>query len=244
MTDRRSTGANVFGGALGGGWWAGKIGLGTRQYGADLALVARLRLNYTDGQPVGRHRARLDQPRRPVRSDGQPRRRDLRRRASSSRAGTVRVRRRRLEAGRGVRRTPPKLCAHSRDEPVRTDPGAGGDQQVTQPIPGLDRYIYDLGQNMVGVPRMVLTGRPAQTVRIRYARCSTRTARCTPTNLREPPRPPTTTRSPRPARSPTSRRSPSTASATSRSPASTTAPAAADVKGVVWGSDLTARPAS
>ena len=78
---------------------------------------------------------------------------------------------------------------------------------------------------------------PARPSRSATARSSTPTARSTPPTCARR-RSPTATRSRRPAPSPTSRASPSTASATSRSSAPRRAPAAADVTGVVWGSDL------
>ena len=50
VTDLVKDGDNGFGAAMGDGWWAGKIGLaGKAGYGTDLALVARLKITYTDG---------------------------------------------------------------------------------------------------------------------------------------------------------------------------------------------------
>ena len=37
---------------------------------------------------------------------------------------------------------------------------------IASPTPGV--YLYDLGQNMVGVSKLTLTGTPGQTVKIRY----------------------------------------------------------------------------
>ncbi len=37
----------------------------------------------------------------------------------------------------------------------------------TEPAPG--RYVFDFGQNMVGVPRLALRGRPGAAITIRYA---------------------------------------------------------------------------
>ena len=39
--------------------------------------------------------------------------------------------------------------------------------KMTEPTAGA--YVYDLGQNMVGVSRLTLTGSAGQTVKIRYA---------------------------------------------------------------------------
>ena len=52
------------------------------------------------------------------------------------------------------------------DEPVRATELVPASIR-TMPAPG--EYVYDLGQNMVGVARVRMTGRKGQTVRIRYA---------------------------------------------------------------------------
>ena len=40
-------------------------------------------------------------------------------------------------------------------------------QKMTEPIAG--HYIYDMGQNMVGIPRLVLHGKRGQRIKVRYA---------------------------------------------------------------------------
>ena len=52
------------------------------------------------------------------------------------------------------------------DEPVRATEVLTA-RTRSMPAPG--EYVYDLGQNMVGVARVTLTGKKGQTVRIRYA---------------------------------------------------------------------------
>ncbi len=52
------------------------------------------------------------------------------------------------------------------DEPVRETQVLEA-KKLTQPVAGA--YVYDLGQNMVGVPRLRLTGSAGQSVRIRFA---------------------------------------------------------------------------
>lgn len=50
VTKLLARGDNAIGASLANGWWAGKVGLGwSRQYGDAPALVAKLRITYTDG---------------------------------------------------------------------------------------------------------------------------------------------------------------------------------------------------
>lgn len=39
-------------------------------------------------------------------------------------------------------------------------------QSVVEPIPGV--YVYDMGQNMVGVPRLTFKGKAGQEITIRF----------------------------------------------------------------------------
>ena len=40
-------------------------------------------------------------------------------------------------------------------------------QSMVEPIPGV--YVYDMGQNMVGVPRLTFKGKAGQEITIRFA---------------------------------------------------------------------------
>lgn len=167
VTDLVRKGANGFGAALGDGWWAGKVGLaGKYQYGQNLALVARLKITYTDGSEqwvdsgpnwkwasgpyestdlqIGEsYDARFE---RPGWSNG-----DFDARSWSP--------------VRPVASDTAKLSPQP-DEPVRQTQVLDT-VAVTTPRPGVT--VYDVGQNMVGVPRVTITGKAGQTVKLRHA---------------------------------------------------------------------------
>jgi alpha-L-rhamnosidase len=160
-------GVNVIGAALGDGWYRGKVGLNWHGvYGDTLALVAKLRVIYTDGSTEsfvtdGRWRtaagpfveadlqdgesydARLEQP-------GWDRAE-----FDASKWASVVV----------VSDDLTKLLPQP-DEPVRATEVLTA---RTRTVPVSGEFVYDLGQNMVGVARIRLTGKAGQTVRIRYA---------------------------------------------------------------------------
>ena len=195
---------------------------GDRQYGsdtsADRAAAHRLHRRHRAGR---RHRRHLARHRR---AHDLPadlhRRRDVRRPPRSRRAGTARLRRRRLVAGRRASDAPTaKLVAA--DRPAGAGhPGARARRTLTEP--GRRRATSTTSaRTWSATPGCTLTGdgRPDRRDP-RTPRCSTPTARSTPPTCAAR-RPPTTTPSRPTARRPTSRSSPSTASATSRSPAST-----------------------
>jgi alpha-L-rhamnosidase len=160
-------GANAIGAALGDGWYHGKVGLGWYSvYGDTLAVVAKLRVTYADGssetfgtdagwrscegpfvqadlQDGESYDARLEQ-------------------TGWDRAG--------FDASKWapvavVEGDMSKLVPQP-DEPVRATEVLVA-RMRNQPTPG--EYVYDLGQNVVGVARVRVTGKKGQTVRLRYA---------------------------------------------------------------------------
>lgn len=175
-------GANGLGAALGDGWWAGKVGLaGKDQYGTDLAMIARLKITYTDGSvqwvdttPDWRwhagpfaatdnqlgetYDARFEQP---GWTDGG---------FDDSTWQPV-----------GQRPSTTDRLAPQPDEPIRQTEVLNT-TAVTSPAPGVT--IYDLGQNMVGVPRVRITGVAGETVRIRHAEVLNRDGTMYVENLR------------------------------------------------------------
>jgi alpha-L-rhamnosidase len=167
VTPLLSPGANAMGAALADGWFRGKVGLGWRAtYGGQLAFKALLRVTYADGstQDFGtdeRWQSALGPFVQADLQDGE--RYDARRSFPDwDRPGDV---------GPGwrpvaVRATPRARLVPQPDEPVRAvevlpartrSPSAGGD------------FIYDVGQNVVGVARVRVSGRAGQTLRLRYA---------------------------------------------------------------------------
>jgi alpha-L-rhamnosidase len=167
VTGLLDAGSNVIGASLATGWWAGKVGIGwSRQYGDTPALVARLRIGYGDGTFQW-----IDTDQSWTVGDGPFLQADLQdgetydagaEPAGWSRpgfAGTGWV------AAAGVPSLTARLVPQS-DEPVRESQVLVA-KKLTQPVAGA--YVYDLGQNMVGVPRLTLTGSAGKSVRIRYA---------------------------------------------------------------------------
>jgi alpha-L-rhamnosidase len=169
VTDQVKSGANAIGAELGAGWWAGKVGMwGPGMYGNNVGLIAQLRIDYTDGTHQiiktddtwkshsgpfvaadnidgETYDANAEQP-----GWDSPNYDDAAWNAVTIAASDT-----------------AKLVPQP-DEPVR----------VTGERPALKRtaspgvangYIYDLGQNMVGVARMRISGTAGQTVKIRYA---------------------------------------------------------------------------
>lgn len=182
VTALLTAGANGFGAALGDGWWAGKVGLaGKGGYGGDLAVVARLRIRYTDGsvQWVDTNPGWKWTAGPFVATDNQ--------------LGESYVAQH-LPAGWNtaayddatwqavtVRPSDTAKLSPQPDEPVRQTQILGT-TQVTSPASGVN--IYDLGQNMVGVPRVTITGLAGETVRLRHAEVLNRDGTMYTANLR------------------------------------------------------------
>ncbi len=167
VTSLVKRGTNGIGVALADGWYRGKVGLNwTRVYGEQLSFIAKIKLTYADGsmewietdanwkvltgpfvsadlQDGESYDARLEQPgwNTPDFDDSN---------WQSVAVNTV----------NGTRLVPQP------DEPVRVTEILTA---RTQSLSSTGGSIYDLGQNMVGVGRITMTGRAGQTVTIRYA---------------------------------------------------------------------------
>ena len=167
VTAHLRAGDNVIGAALGDGWYRGKVGLGWYQiYGDTLALIAKLRVTYEDGAieefVTDRNWRSAEGPF--VLADLQDGESyDARRehpgwnRADFDASSWTPVA---LAWGDTNSLVPQP------DEPVRATEVLTASMR-TEPAPG--EFVYDLGQNLVGVGRVKLTGRTGQTIRIRYA---------------------------------------------------------------------------
>jgi alpha-L-rhamnosidase len=160
-------GANALGAELGDGWYRGKVGLNwTRVYGDTLAFIAKIKVTYADGsvewfgtdaqwktapsprlaadlQDGENYDARLEQPgwNTPA--------------FNASKWASARV----VPGDFSAKLVPQP------DEPVRATEVLTA---KTRTIPTAGAAIYDLGQNMVGVARITMTGRKGQTAKIRY----------------------------------------------------------------------------
>jgi alpha-L-rhamnosidase len=166
ITSLVQSGTNVIGLALADGWYRGKVGLGwTQAYGNELAAVAKIKLTYADGsvqwfatdlswkaadgpfvegdlQDGETYNANLEKPGWNTAPFND---------ASWLPVGTV--------ANVSARLVPQP------DEPIRAITVLTAANR-TQPVAG--KWIYDLGQNMVGVPRIQLTGTNGQTITLRH----------------------------------------------------------------------------
>jgi alpha-L-rhamnosidase len=158
---------NVIGAALATGWWAGKVGLGwAQQYGATPALIAQIRIRYTDGsvQQISTDGSWTAGDGPFVRADLQDGETyDSRLEPDGwSRPGFSDER----WANAVSLPSQTALLVPQSDEPVRATTVLPA-RTMTEPTTGA--YVYDLGQNMVGVSRLTLTGTTGRTVKIRYA---------------------------------------------------------------------------
>ncbi|MFC0629440.1 family 78 glycoside hydrolase catalytic domain [Kribbella deserti] len=163
----RAGAANTLGAELAKGWYAGQIAIFRRErYGSNPAFTAQLRVTYDDGST------------------------DVFATDSSWRTSPGAVRAADLLHGEAydaraaqpgwdqpghpatgwqpvqVRPSATALLVPQTDQPVRVTQTLTA-KAVPSKTPGT--YLYDLGQNMVGVPRITLTGTPGKSVRIRVA---------------------------------------------------------------------------
>lgn len=167
VTGLLRSGANVIGAALADGWFRGKVGLGWRDvYGKQLALKAKLRVTYADGstEDFGTDAQWRSHPGPYVKVDLQD---------------GERYDARRLPAGWNapgfddgawqavvLRPDTAARLVPQPDEPVRATEVRAAQAQLTMASGG---FVYDVGQNVVGVARVKLSGRAGQTVTLRYA---------------------------------------------------------------------------
>ena len=160
-------GVNTLGASLGNGWHTGKVGLDwTHVYGDTLALIARIKVTYADGSEewfaTDAHWKSAASPRLAADlQDGEIYDANLEQPGWSTPDFDASA----WTAATAVAADSARLVPQP-DEPVRATEVLTA-RARTNPAPG--EYVYDLGQNMVGVARVKLTGQKGQTVRIRYA---------------------------------------------------------------------------
>ena len=166
ITDLVREGHNAIGVALGDGWYRGTVGIGWKSaYGNTLSFIARVRLDYEDGTSEW------------FNTDGSWLAGDSPRLQADLQHGEVydaRLEQPRWDtpdfdaAGWRPVRVPgddrPRLVPQP-DEPVRVVEVLRA-RGRTSPTAGT--FVYDLGQNMVGVVRVRMTGRAGQTVTLRH----------------------------------------------------------------------------
>lgn len=167
VTDLIKDGPNVIGAALADGWHRGKVGLGwSRVYGDTLGLIAKIKLTYADGSTewfgTGRDWRAADGPF--VRADLQD---GETYDASREQPGwnTTDFDASSWDAVETLASRSNVLTPQP-DEPVRVIETLTA-KTHTSPVAG--SHVYDLGQNMVGVVRLKMTGKKGQTVTIRHA---------------------------------------------------------------------------
>lgn len=160
-------GVNVLGAALGDGWYRGKVGLNwTRVYGDQLAFVAKIKVAYTDGSTewfsTGPGWKAIDGPW--IRGDLQDGASYQAARELSGWDTAAFDDSAWLAVG-----TVPSASARlvpQPDEPVRAVALLTAKTR-TEILP--QTWIYDLGENMVGVARVTLSGLAGQTLTLRHA---------------------------------------------------------------------------
>jgi alpha-L-rhamnosidase len=237
VTDQVQAGDNAFGAEVGEGWWTGKIAsFGGDQYGTNLGVIAQLRIDYTDGT----HQVVATDPTwtshygpfvQADNLDGEAYDANAEQTGWDEPAYDDAAWTPVVQAASATARLVPQP-----DEPVRVT-GEIPAVAHTTPAPGVE--IYDLGQNMVGVPRLTLQGQAGKTVRIRYGEVLNRDGTLYTANMRS-------------AKVTDYYTFDETGTATYTPTftqhgfryleitGTTAAPSLGDVTGVVWGSDLTA----
>jgi alpha-L-rhamnosidase len=159
-------GANALGAALADGWYRGKVGMGWRGvYGQQLALKAKLRVTYADGsvQDWGSDAQWRSAPGPWLQADLQ----------DGERYDARRLPRGWNEPGFddsawqpvALRADTAARLVPQPDEPVRITALRPAVARLPAP-PG--RFLYDMGQNVVGVVRVRLQSRSGQTVTLRH----------------------------------------------------------------------------
>ena len=160
-------GANAIGAALADGWFRGKVGMGWPSiYGHQLALKAKLRVTYADGseQDWDTDAQWRSSPGPWIQADLQDGERYDARRLPAGWS----------EAGfddSGWQPVVPRADTVARlvpqpDEPVRVIELLTAQARLPAPA---GRFIYDIGQNVVGVVRVKVRGRSGQTLTLRHA---------------------------------------------------------------------------
>ncbi|GAB3936590.1 alpha-L-rhamnosidase [Kribbella albertanoniae] len=163
----RSGAANTIGAEVAGGWFTGQLGVfKPERYGRSTALTAQLRVTYDDGSTVvfATDATWRTSP-GPVRAgdllhgetyDARAAQTGWDKPGYSSTGWRAAI----------VKPSANALLVPQADQPVRVTQQLAA-TAIRSNVPGT--YLYDLGQNMVGVPEFTLTGTPGQTVRLRFA---------------------------------------------------------------------------
>lgn len=169
VTDLLREGENALGAELASGWYTGKVAMfGSGVYGSETSLIAQLRIDYADGTSATVVTDDSWQA-----TDGPIREADILDGESydQARAGEL--------GDWAVAGYPADgwQRAQQREETAETlEPQTATPVRVTEELTRTERidsptegaYLYDLGQNMVGYPRITLEGRKGETVRIRH----------------------------------------------------------------------------
>jgi alpha-L-rhamnosidase len=167
ITGLVQAGDNVIGAALADGWYRGSVGINwTQVYGTQLSFIAKVRITYADGSTQWFATSPTWKA-----SDGPIVAADLQDGESYNSQleqtgwDTTAFSDSSWLAATAVASVSSRLKPQS-DEPVREITVLTAKSR-TEIIPGT--WVYDLGQNMVGVPRVVLSGTAGQTITLRHA---------------------------------------------------------------------------
>lgn len=167
ITGLVQSGENVIGAALADGWHRGSVGLNwSKVYGDQLAFVVKVKITYADGSTqwfsTGPTWKASDGPFTAADlQDGENYNAHLEQSgwntAGFDESQWLPV---------GVTASASARLVPQPDEPVREMTVLTANSR-TEILP--DTWVYDLGQNMVGVPRIVLSGTAGQTITLRHA---------------------------------------------------------------------------
>ncbi|RIJ77304.1 alfa-L-rhamnosidase, partial [Nakamurella silvestris] len=171
VTDLLSSGANTVGAELAKGWYGGNLGpYGTPdRYGTNPRLLAELHVTYTDGTTqVIKTDNTWTTTKGPIIASDMFNGETYDNQRALALAGWDKPGYAAAEWSPAVVDSAAYLTKlePQTDQPVRITQQLPA-KTVTEASPGA--YVYDLGQNMVGVAKLKLTGTAGQTVRIRYA---------------------------------------------------------------------------
>ena len=156
VTSLLTSGANTIGAEVANGWFAGNVAMfGPNKYGSQTAFTAQLRVKYDDGTENVFATDSTWQT-----APGAVQAADLLNGESYDARRTPTA-----WSPVQVRPSATDKLEPQTDQPVRVTQQLKA-KAIASPTPGV--YLYDLGQNMVGVSKLTLTGTPGQTVKIRY----------------------------------------------------------------------------
>ncbi|MCH3969536.1 MAG: glycoside hydrolase family 78 protein [Prevotella sp.] len=171
VTSLLQNGENALGAILGNGWWSDYCGYNPEwmdQYGVEQSLLAKLVITYEDGktQTIVSDGSWQSTSKGPITANSLYNGEDIDARKEMPGWST---------AGFSSLGWEPATVFEAPSQKVRMQPYTGQPVRVdtvcaahsmTEPLP--HTYIYDMGQNMVGIPRILLKGKAGDRITVKY----------------------------------------------------------------------------